>query len=72
MTQAYTTKQGSTQYMPSIEQCEQMEEDNEGWCLNCGEPVDGVEPDAVRYACECCGMKKVYGAMELLLMGLTH
>lgn len=44
--------------------------DNPGFCLACGEEVEGVEPDARKYECECecCGEKKVYGAEELLLM----
>lgn len=43
---------------------------NPGWCLTCGEEVDGVEPDARKYLCECCGERKVYGMEELLMMGL--
>jgi len=41
-----------------------------GWCLTCGEEVDGVEPDARRYHCECCDKRTVYGMEELLIMGL--
>lgn len=43
--------------------------DNPGFCLACGEEVDGVEPDARGYECEVCGERKVYGAEEVLLMG---
>ena len=32
-----------------------------------GEDADGVEPDARRYECECCGEPGVYGAEELLI-----
>jgi hypothetical protein len=39
-----------------------------GFCLACGAEVGGVEPDARKYTCECCGEKKVYGADEILLM----
>lgn len=39
-----------------------------GICLACGEECSGVEPDARRYECECCGEKKVYGAEELMIM----
>jgi hypothetical protein len=42
--------------------------DNPGFCIACGEEVDGCEPDARQYECECCGEEKsVYGAEELLL-----
>jgi hypothetical protein len=39
-----------------------------GFCLACGAEAEGVEPDARRYECECCGEPKVYGAEELVLM----
>ena len=41
--------------------------DNPGFCLACGAEVEGVEPDARNYKCECCGEKRVYGAEELLM-----
>lgn len=40
--------------------------DNPGFCIACGVDVEGVEPDAREYECECCGAKAVYGAEELL------
>lgn len=40
-----------------------------GFCLSCGELADGVEPDARKYVCECCGDRSVYGAEEILIMG---
>ena len=43
--------------------------DNPGFCIACGAGVDGVEPDACEYECECCGEPGVYGAAELLLCG---
>jgi predicted amidophosphoribosyltransferase len=42
--------------------------DNPGFCIECGAEVDGVEPDARKYICECCGSPGVYGAEELLIM----
>jgi DNA-directed RNA polymerase subunit RPC12/RpoP len=39
-----------------------------GFCLACGIEVDGVEPDARRYACDACGARRVYGAEEVLIM----
>lgn len=38
-----------------------------GFCLACGEQAFGVEPDACKYTCECCGEDQVYGAEELIL-----
>lgn len=42
--------------------------DNPGFCIECGEDAEGVEPDARGYECEACGKHAVYGAEELLLM----
>ena len=39
-----------------------------GFCTACGAKAYGVEPDARKYECECCGAAKVYGAEELVLM----
>lgn len=39
-----------------------------GFCLECGAQHDGVGPDARRYECSECGMHRVYGAEEILLM----
>lgn len=47
-----------------------LDNDNEGLCVFCGESAFGVEPDARKYDCEGCDKKGVYGAQELLLMGL--
>ncbi len=43
-----------------------------GFCLICGEIAYGVEPDARKYTCECCGAHEVYGASECVLMGLAE
>lgn len=44
--------------------------DNPGFCVACGHEQEGCEPDARRYRCDECGERQVYGAAELLLMGL--
>ena len=64
----YKTKTGLTQYKPVLYGMP----DEGGWCLKCGQEVSGVEPDARRYTCECCGEPKVYGLEELLVMGLVE
>ena len=43
-------------------------DDNEGFCLACGVEAYGVEPDAARYECECCGEREVYGSHNVLIM----
>ena len=42
--------------------------DNPGFCVKCGADAEGVEPDARKYECECCGEPGVYGAEELLMV----
>lgn len=44
--------------------------DNPGFCLACGEDADSCEPDARKYTCEVCGEPAVYGAEEILMMGV--
>lgn len=70
----YTAKSGATQYKQSYRVLERaiVSDSSEGFCLACGEIQYGVEPDAKKYDCESCGMPKVYGAEELLMMGLYH
>lgn len=71
MAEQYRTRSGAMQWKPTVGELESMEESDEGFCLACGEMVQTVEPDAVRYTCECCGKEKVYGWAELALMGLV-
>lgn len=70
----YKAKNGAVQFMPSLSDVEQIirRENTTGFCLACGSEQDGTEPDARKYTCHACGMRKVYGAEELLLMGLVH
>lgn len=67
----YHTKSGAIQIKPSLEFAMELAESEDGFCLACGKTQAGVEPDARQYVCECCGASKVYGAEELVLMGLT-
>ena len=46
---------------------EASQEDSVGFCVACGAEAYGVEPDARRYECECCGEHRVFGASELIM-----
>jgi hypothetical protein len=54
-----------------LEQIEEAMESQSGFCVKCGAERDCCEPDAREYPCEECGEKAVYGAEELVLMGLV-
>lgn len=57
----------------SPEEFQSLDDDCCGLCIRCGEvTVGGVEPDARGYECECCEANGVYGAQELLMMGLIR
>ena len=50
----------------------ELQEENGGVCLACGDFAYGVEPDARNYTCVMCGQEQVFGADEALLMGLIE
>lgn len=66
-----TTRSGKKAFLPSYEELQEFDDEGLGFCLNCGE-TQPAEPDARAYECDCCGVRKVYGAAELALMGLAH
>lgn len=72
--QKYTTRTGATQFKPAARTLHRIVEgdNDEGFCLACGSHQYGVEPDVRKGKCDECGAMKVYGAEELLLMGLCH
>jgi len=39
-----------------------------GICLSCGCTQDGVEPDAMKYSCICCGENEVFGLEVAMLL----
>lgn len=55
----------------TIEQIIEARENYEGFCTNCGAVRECCEPDAREYPCEDCGENAVYGAEELVIMGLV-
>ena len=58
--------------VPFLEIEEAILSGNTGFCLVCGELHDCVEPDATEYVCEVCGEHAVYGAEEILIMGMAE
>ena len=54
----------------TVPEFNELDDNNGGLCIRCGDEVDGVEPDARKYECEGCGHNGVYGVSELLIMGL--
>lgn len=74
MSKAYRAKNGRIQHKPSMGWLTSVVEgDNDlGFCLNCAEEISGVEPDAERDSCPSCYEHKVYGAEQLLLIGLCY
>lgn len=68
----YIARNGNKQYKPSLSWITEAQENSEGFCLACGAEHGYVEPDVRKYHCTDCGAHKVYGAEELLLMGLYY
>jgi hypothetical protein len=56
----------------SLAQIEEASELNAGYCLNCGQMQEQCEPDAREYRCDNCTATKVFGAEEIVIMGLMR
>ena len=54
-----------------LSQIEEAMESYVGFCTECGAERETCEPDAREYKCDECGAMSVYGAEELLIMGLV-
>ena len=67
---AYRAKSGKLRIKPSIELLHDLEDESEGFCVNCGSHGQLAEPDAAKYTCDECGEATVYGGGELMLRGL--
>jgi Zn finger protein HypA/HybF involved in hydrogenase expression len=57
----------------NLNEWESHKDDNDGYCIKCEEwTSDGyVEPDAWKYRCPKCGNHTMYGAEELIIMGVV-
>ena len=71
-TKQYKAKNVAIQLKPPIEWLLSVAhgDNDEGFCLACGETQSGIEPDAGKCHCDSCGAPKVYGAEQLILMNL--
>lgn len=56
----------------TLEEIEEADDLQQGFCIACGASRDCCEPDARNYECEDCGKETVFGAQELVLMGLVR
>lgn len=56
----------------TIEEVTDARNSQSGLCLSCGAEQPGVEPDAREYTCESCDEDAVFGAEEIMLMGLVE
>ena len=69
-----TTRHGHRQVKRRTFTMAQVEEASglqAGYCLACGEMQECCEPDAREYRCDNCKQSQVFGAEELLIMGLV-
>jgi hypothetical protein len=55
----------------TLEEIQEADDMQQGFCIACGALRDCCEPDARNYQCEECGENEVYGAQELALMGFV-
>jgi len=65
-------KTGKTYFIPSESELIQALEldENNAFCIHCGDTDQTIEPDVERAKCECCDQHGLYGAEQLLLLGL--
>jgi hypothetical protein len=55
----------------TLEQVQDASGMQAGFCLACGAMQEECEPDARQCKCDACGERHVYGAEEVLMMGLV-
>jgi hypothetical protein len=72
MTLSTTTRRAPARRTFTLAQVEEASDLQAGYCLACGAMRECCEPDARGYTCDDCKQPQVYGAEELLLMGLVR
>ena len=66
-----TKAAGAVKYRTfTLAQIEEADATECGICLACGALRDCCEPDARKYRCDECKQGQVYGANEIMMMGL--
>lgn len=65
-------KEKKLKNMITLEEYEDLTSGYMGYCTSCGFTQEGVEDDAQNYECDDCGESTVFGAGELLMMGLVE
>jgi hypothetical protein len=60
----------TTMFRFTLEEIEEADDLQFGFCLAFGEVREGCEPDAERYTCDVCGEPAVYGPHWIALSGL--
>ena len=60
----------TTRYRFTVEELEQADDWQEGFCLACRAPRGCCEPDASAYPCDECGEHAVYGPHWIAIAGL--
>ena len=65
-------KSGKTYFIPfESELIEALElDENRAFCIRCGDTDQTIEPDVERAECECCEQRGLYGAEQLLILGM--
>ena len=65
-------KTGKTYFIPfESELNEALElDENRAFCIRCGDTDQTIEPDVERAECECCEQRGLYGAEQLLILGM--
>jgi len=66
------SKRGNTYYLPTESELTEFLEldENVAICIRCGDTEQVIEPDVEKAHCECCDQYGLYGAEQLLLLGL--
>lgn len=67
----YRNKEGQMVFPIEMIESAVFSGDHLGYCLQCAGERDACEPDAAKYECYECGTRNVYGAENIVIMGLT-
>ena len=54
----------------TIDRLELASLNHEGFCISCGDLVQGIEPSARHRTCPCCKRPNVFGLEQIVQMGL--